>query len=114
MQSGFVLSRLAARRGEFVQRLSVIRQPVFATARAERSFVDFAPVLIAAKPLKPCDGAVFGALDLLLKMKQNATGAGQARGVAERVGALRPDVACRFRDWPLTGFRSHSHRAIPR
>ena len=28
---------------------------------------DFATGLIAAKPLKPCDGGVFGALNLLLK-----------------------------------------------
>ena len=39
---------------------------------AQRAF--HAPVLIAAKPVKPCDGAVFGALNLLLKMKQNAPG----------------------------------------
>ena len=36
----------------------------------------FASVLIAAKPVKPCDGGVFGALDLLLKTERNVAGAG--------------------------------------
>ena len=31
---------------------------------------DFAPDLIAAKPVKPCDRGVFGALNLLLKKEQ--------------------------------------------
>ena len=39
-------------------------------ARAAMGFL--APGLIAAKLLKPCDGAVFGALDLLLKNEQRA------------------------------------------
>ena len=34
----------------------------------------FAPSLIAPKPVKPCDRAVFGALDWLLKMKRNGAG----------------------------------------
>ena len=44
----------------------------WAAARALETGIDFAPDLVAAKPVKPCDGGVFGALDLLLKMKQNA------------------------------------------
>ena len=46
---------------------------VFAAA-APRNRRFFAPSLIATKPVKPCDGAVFGALDLLLKMKRNGAG----------------------------------------
>ena len=38
-------------------------------ARAAMGFL--APGLIAAKLLKPCDGAVFGALDWLLKTERN-------------------------------------------
>ena len=34
----------------------------------------FAPDLIAAKPVKPCDGGVFGALNSLLKKEQNRAG----------------------------------------
>ena len=33
--------------------------------------VFFATALIAAKPVKPCDGGVFGALNLLLKKERN-------------------------------------------
>ena len=38
-------------------------QTVFAAARALKSSVYFALALIAAKPAKPCDGGVFGALN---------------------------------------------------
>ena len=36
-----------------------------------QAFVDFATGLIAAKPVKPCDGGVFGAFYLLLKKERN-------------------------------------------
>ena len=36
-----------------------------------QAFADFATGLIAAKPVKPCDGAVFGAFYLLLKKERN-------------------------------------------
>ena len=44
----------------------------FAAVRASRRFACFAIGLIAAKPVKPCDGGVFGALNLLLKKEQSA------------------------------------------
>ena len=41
--------------------------------QAAQAAMDFlAPGLIAAKPVKPCDRAVFGALDLLLKNERRA------------------------------------------
>ena len=43
-----------------------VRKPVSASARALQATVYFAPALIAAKPVKPCDGAVFRAFYLLL------------------------------------------------
>ena len=46
------------------------------------TIANFAPALIAAKPVKPCDRGVFGALDwLLIQERQTATQAafGQAR-----------------------------------
>ena len=39
----------------------------------------FATVLIAPKPVKPCDRAIFGALNSLSKREQNAPGAGCLR-----------------------------------
>ena len=52
----------------------------------------FAPALIAAKPVKPCDGGFSGAWNLLLKKKQNALGAGRfvhaARGSRFAAGRL--------------------------
>ena len=41
--------------------------------------VYFAIALIAAKPVKPCDGGVFGGLNLLLKKEQHAPGQGRGR-----------------------------------
>ena len=38
---------------------------------ALKTIVHFATSLIAAKPVKPCDGGVFGALNLLLKKESN-------------------------------------------
>ena len=39
----------------------------------------FALNLIAAKPVKPCDGGVFGALDLLSEKEQNTPGSARAK-----------------------------------
>ena len=47
-------------------RSSPEKLPVPAAARALKSSVYFAPALIAAKPVKPCDGGVFRALNSLL------------------------------------------------
>ena len=41
--------------------------PFSATARTPKSIAYSATALIAAKPLKPCDGGVFGGLNLLSK-----------------------------------------------
>ena len=46
-------------------------RPAFAAAHTSQAFADFATGLIAAKPEKPCDGAVFGAFYLLLKRERN-------------------------------------------
>ena len=44
-----------------------LRQATALTAaRATETTADFATDLIASKPVKPCDGGVFGALNLLL------------------------------------------------
>ena len=48
------------------------REPVRAAARTPETSAFFAIGLIAAKPVKPCDGGVFGALDLLSKKEWNA------------------------------------------
>ena len=50
--------------------LEIRPQSGFAAARPE-IIASFATGLIAAKPVKPCDGGVFGALDLLSKPEQN-------------------------------------------
>ena len=48
---------------------------------------DFAPALIAAKPVKPCDGGVFGAFYLLLFLQRNRAFSAPARSVwADRSG----------------------------
>ena len=44
------------------------------TRLAPESAAFFAPCLIAAKPVKPCDGGVFGAFYLLLKTERNTLG----------------------------------------
>ena len=52
-------------------------------ARKPRGGPEFATGLIAAKPLKPCDGAVFGALNSLLKTerkKRNSKRGGAVSG----------------------------------
>ena len=69
----------------------------------------FAICLIAAKPLKPCDGAVFWALNLLLKMKRNASETGASSGPQRketglggmRFRALRPRAANLLAAWPI-------------
>ena len=68
-------------------------------ARTLKAIAGFALDLIAAKPVKPCDGGVFGAFYLLSKAGQNAAESNrkQARKQAARVGANqnRPS-ACIF------------------
>ena len=44
--------------------------PAFAAAHTSQAFTDFATGLIAAKPEKPCDRAVFGAFYSLLKKER--------------------------------------------
>ena len=51
-------------------RCGAIAEKLIAVWRAERCF--FATGLIAQKPVKPCDGAVFRALDSLLKKERLA------------------------------------------
>ena len=47
--------------------------------------------LIAARPVKPCDGGVLGALNSLLKMKRNAPGLAQNRSAETAIqGAKTP------------------------
>ena len=48
-----------------------VRKAVSAAAPAPKTIANFATGLIAAKPVKPCDRGVFGALDLLLFLKRN-------------------------------------------
>ena len=58
----------------FQSPFSMKAQTVFAAARVPKSGVCFALVLIATKPVKPCDGGVFGALNSLLISKRKAAG----------------------------------------
>ena len=51
-------------------------QAVWAADQTPENGTDFATSLIAAKPVKPCDGGVFGAFYLLL-IREQASG-GQA------------------------------------
>ena len=48
---------------------------------ARKSLFVFAPDLIASNPVKPCDGGIFRALNLLSKTEQNAARPGQSGGV---------------------------------
>ena len=48
-------------------RLNVWLRPAFAADFAPKTFVRFATSLIATKPIKPCDGGVFGGLNSLSK-----------------------------------------------
>ena len=77
-----------------------------------KTIADFAPALIAAKPVKPCDGGVFGAFYLLLLLQQNrrcprATGrlgAGSETSLRRHCG-LRPALPC-MRDAPASSLPS--------
>ena len=60
-------------------RSSPEKRLVSTAARALESGVYFAPGLIAAKPAKPCDGGVFGALNLLLISERASGRAGRVR-----------------------------------
>ena len=62
------------------------RKPVFAAAAARPESMVFAMGLIAAKPVKPCDGDVFGAFYLLSKKEQDAPGAGSVRLAFSEIG----------------------------
>ena len=55
-----------ARRVKAAPNLAASRPLAARAAKARVPGFLFAPALIAAKPVKPCDGGVFGALDLLL------------------------------------------------
>ena len=68
-------------------------RPAFAAAHDPKAFADFATGLIAAKPEKPCDGAVFGAFYSLLKKERNAA---NRMLVWLRMGLLRPKRAHRL------------------
>ena len=62
-----------------------------ATRGARREGLFLAPALIAARPVKPCDGGVLGALNSLLKMKRNAPGLAQNRSAETAIqGAKTP------------------------
>ena len=75
-EPGFAASQwqCGCRKPCFQSPFSMKAQTVFAAARVPKSGVCFALVLIAAKPVKPCDGGVFGALNLLLISKRKAAG----------------------------------------
>ena len=62
---------------------------------------DFAMGLIAAKPVKPCDGGVFGPLNLLLKKERKAPGLrfGACGQGGKRL--LKP-----VRGWAMSRFRA--------
>ena len=60
------------RRSTRVQHLSAL---LFSIAHAPKSIVFFATSLIAAKPLKPCDGGLFGVFYLLLLLQQSQSAA---------------------------------------
>ena len=60
-------------------RSSPEKRLVSTAARALESGVYFAPGLIATKPVKPCDGGVFGALNLLLISERASGRAGQVQ-----------------------------------
>ena len=54
----------------------------------------FAPGLIAAKPEKPCDGAVFGAFYSLLKKERNVPSGGVRKGLLAAGASCRACLAC--------------------
>ena len=73
-------------------RSSPEKRLVSTAARALESGVYFAPALIATKPVKPCDGGVFGALNLLLISERQAAGqAGFAPGPANPEPGTKPN-----------------------
>ena len=59
-------------RGVFQSRFSAQPHTVLPPPMPRKTPPDFAPDSIATKPVKPCDGAVFGALNLLPKKEQKA------------------------------------------
>ena len=97
-------------------------------ARTPKPIAAFAPALIAAKSLKPCDRGIFGALNPLLKMKRNVPGAAAASGIrfhacgwscssfpasiqgqtVNRIGLLLVTPGLRFHafGWVATAFRN--------
>ena len=71
--------------------------PACTAAHAPQSFTRFATGLIAAKPGKPCDGAVFGAFYLLLFLQWNrGLRPGFRRGTRKRPATIR----CGRLRWP--------------
>ena len=62
-----------------------------AAARTPETTADFAIDSIAAKPVKPCDGGVFGALNLLL-FQERAGGARHT--VSSRLASVTACNAC--------------------
>ena len=66
------------------------RRTVPAAARTPETTADSAIDSIAAKPLKPCDEGVFGALNLLLFQER-------ADGVSSKLASV---TACNACGWP--------------
>ena len=60
------------------------------------TIADFAPALIAAKPVKPCDRGVFGALNLLLKKERYATRRAHSTQPDANPNPIRLSVFCPF------------------
>ena len=48
------------------ERAGAASRPPISKRLFNKTIAHSAPALIAAKPVKPCDGGIFGALDLLL------------------------------------------------
>ena len=107
--------------------------PFSATARAPKSIAYSATALIAAKPLKPCDGGVFRGLNSLSKREWVTQGSGLGLSLSLSLSwvwgwaglgrAMRPASSLctnsRQRPQPVrkpskTGFRNRPHLEIQR
>ena len=78
-----------------------LREAVVKPCAPRKAPPDFAMGLIAAKPVKPCDGGVFGPLNLLLKKERRAPGLrfGACGQGGKRL--LKP-----VRGWAMSRFRA--------
>ena len=104
------------------QRLNVWLWAGFRRRCALKAAADFAMGLIAAKPVKPCDGGLFWALNLLSKKEQIAPGAqprpacgfrAHGRALSRFFGPFVPGGAAHKRAWPIiAGFCADGRRRL--